>query len=63
MNKQNLIKKLKRLEKKHVELYAELDSLDELMRAIGFTHGLQTVKQTAVELGETKKHEGEASGF
>lgn len=52
MEKTELLKKLSKLELQHEKHLGELVALDSLMRSIGFDNGLETVKQTAKELGE-----------
>lgn len=47
-----LLKKLAELEFANDQLVSELGYLDNLMRSIGFTDGLATVKATARELLE-----------
>ncbi len=52
MNKPDLIKKIARLEFANDQLLAELTHLDSLMRQVGFTEGLLSLKLTAQELYE-----------
>ena len=49
---EELLKKLAELEFANDQLVSELGYLDNLMRSIGFTDGLATVKATARELLE-----------
>jgi len=58
MNKAQLLKKIARLETINDHLNSEVKYVDRLMRLIGFSEGLATVKATAKELLE----EGESSG-
>lgn len=48
--KAELKKKIARLESVNDHLKTELQYLDELMRMIGFSQGLATVKATALEI-------------
>lgn len=50
MSKQELLKKIANLESLNDQLYTELCDLDRLMRGVGFSNGLATVKETAREL-------------
>jgi len=52
MNKEELMQKVAELEFTNDQLISELKYLDALMRSIGFTDGLATVKATAHELIE-----------
>lgn len=51
--------KLARLEFVNDQLVAELSNLDALLRSIGFTDGLYTVKAVALELlnEQTEEHQ------
>lgn len=50
MKKKDLEKKLARLESVNDQLAAELDYIDRLMRLIGFSNGIHTIKATAAEI-------------
>lgn len=50
MNREELEQKMAQLETSNDQLVAELAYLDELMRKVGFSEGLATVKATAHEL-------------
>lgn len=52
MNKEELINRRAQLETENDQLRAELAYLDSLMRKVGFTDGLATVKATAHELSK-----------
>jgi hypothetical protein len=52
-NKTNLTKKLARLEFINDQLLSEIAYLDKLMRQVGFTEGLESLKSTARELFES----------
>jgi len=52
MEQERLIKRLAELESINDQLLSELEYLDSLMRSVGFTNGLATVKATALELYE-----------
>ena len=62
MEKEQLQKRISELETLNDQLVAELRYLDELLKAVGFTDGLKTIKLAAEELLEqtrnsTKKKE------
>ncbi len=59
MNKEELQKKLAELEFTNDQLMSELRYLDGLMRSIGFSDGLATVKATAREILEREGEEEE----
>ena len=50
MKKDDLAKKIARLEFANDQLVSELAYLDQLMRQVGFTDGLESLKLTAKEL-------------
>ena len=52
MDQQVLLKRLAELESVNDQLLTELEYLDQLMRSVGFTDGLATVKATAQALYE-----------
>lgn len=54
MSKQDLLKKLSGLEFANDQMKAELVYVDQLMRQVGFTEGLKSLKETAQELYENK---------
>jgi hypothetical protein len=53
MNTEDLIKKLAHLESVNDMLLTELGYVDHLMRLVGFSEGIVTVKATARELQRT----------
>ncbi len=53
-HKNTLEKKLAHLEFVNDQLLSELAHLDKVMRQIGFTEGLESLKSTARELFETE---------
>ena len=55
MTKKDLIKKVAQLESVNDHLITELSYIDHLMRSVGFSGGLETVKLTAQELFEAEK--------
>jgi hypothetical protein len=68
MNTQELLSKIAHLESVNDQLMTELSYVDELMKKVGFTDGLATVKATAEEIsnGELQEFEDEeddAMGF
>jgi hypothetical protein len=50
MNHQELEKKIAHLESVNDQIYSELCYIDRLMRMVGFSNGLATIKQTAQEM-------------
>lgn len=52
MTKQQLLKKIAYLESINDQLSAEVNYIDHLMRLIGFSEGIVTVKATATEILE-----------
>ncbi|HEY4832610.1 MAG TPA: hypothetical protein VIH61_08650 [Waddliaceae bacterium] len=50
MSNQELEKKIAHLESVNDQIYSELCYIDQLMRMVGFSNGLATVKQTAQEM-------------
>ena len=52
MTKAELMRKIAILESENDQLVAEVHYVDKLMRMIGFSDGLNTVKATAVEIVE-----------
>lgn len=50
MTKEELYREVARLETVNDQLTAELSHVDELMRLLGFTNGLETIKATAKEI-------------
>ncbi len=59
MKKTELLKKMAHLESVNDHLLTELGYVDHLMKLVGFTNGLETVKLTARELYEAE-HENNA---
>lgn len=56
MNQQDLVNKVAYLEFVNDQLMTELKYLDDLLRKVGFQHGIETVKKAAIEV----LHEEEA---
>ena len=52
MKKEDLIKKIAKLESINDQLAAELDYLNRLAKALGFAEGLKTLKSAALEMLE-----------
>lgn len=50
MTKAQLLKKIAYLEFVNDQLDAEVQYVDQLMKLVGFAHGLETIKQTAREI-------------
>lgn len=57
MSREELEKKLAALESINDQLITELTFVDNLMKSIGFTHGLATIKGVAHELLEEQVEE------
>jgi hypothetical protein len=55
MHGAELLKKLAELESVNDQLQAELRDLDQLMKELGFTDGLQTLKKAAQEVLEEER--------
>lgn len=58
MKRQNLLKKLAKLESINDQLSAEIHYLEKLTRALGFAEGLKTLKAAALEMLETDQKKG-----
>lgn len=50
MTKLQLMKKIARLESINDQLLTEVSELDQLMRMVGFSEGIRSVKMTAKEI-------------
>ncbi len=50
MTKKELMKQIAGLESINDQLITELQMVDQLMRDVGFSNGLETIKATALEL-------------
>ena len=61
--KEELLNKMSKLESLNDQLLAELSYVDQLMRSVGFTDGLATIKATAIELIEREHNEFIESDF
>lgn len=59
MGEQEMRRKIAYLESVNDQLISELESLDEMMRLIGFADGLGTVKETAKGLYDIEPEEEE----
>lgn len=57
LNVKELEIKIEHLEVANEQLISEIAYLDQLMRKIGFTHGLETVKSSAQEIISNDMHE------
>lgn len=55
MEEQKILKKLAKLETVNDQLSAELRHLDMISRKLGFSNGLKTLKEAALELLEIEK--------
>lgn len=54
MTKAQLLKKIARLESQNDFISTELCQIDQMMRKIGFSNGLETIKSTAHEIIDKK---------
>ncbi len=54
---QKLLDRLAQLEFQNDQLTAELEYVDQLLRSVGFTDGLQSVKAAAQELKDFEQRE------
>lgn len=52
MSNKSLLKKIAYLEFVNDQLYAEIKHVDALLKMIGFSHGLETIKLAAQEIIE-----------
>jgi hypothetical protein len=59
VEKIDLVKKLARLESINDQLMSELAYVDRLMRQVGFSEGLESLKSTAQELFESEFDEND----
>ena len=55
MEKDELLKKIAKLESMCDQLQSEMNYLDQLLEEVGFEEGLKTLKSAALELIEKKK--------
>lgn len=53
MKEKELLKKIAKLETINDQLSAELNYLEKITRALGFAHGLKTLKEAALEMLES----------
>lgn len=59
MTKKELEKQVAYLESLNDHLLTEISYADQLMRLVGFSNGLETIKATAIELHEELNERGE----
>jgi hypothetical protein len=57
--KRELLKRVAELESVNDQLVTEITYVDHLMREVGFTNGLETIKSTACDMVEEGQSEGE----
>jgi len=50
MTKKDLMRKIAILESVNDQLVTELETIDHLMRLVGFAYGIETIKATAQEI-------------
>jgi len=62
-NTSQLLERIAQLEFQVDQLSAELEYVDGLLRSVGFTDGLRSVKVAALELAEHDKAQEERSAF
>jgi hypothetical protein len=55
MSKDQLLERIAHLEFENDQLTSELEYVDKLLRSVGFTDGLTSVKSAALELSEYEK--------
>ena len=55
MKKEDLVRKISRLESVNDQLVAEIRYLDQIARKLGFCDGLKTLKSAAIELLEIEQ--------
>lgn len=58
MTKEELLKEIARLESLNDIWATELHAFDSLMKQVGFSSGIETVKQTALALQKEMKEKG-----
>jgi hypothetical protein len=58
MKKQDLLKKIAKLESINDQLSAEIHYLERLTKALGFIEGLKTLKAAALEMLEADQKKG-----
>ena len=59
MKQKDLLKKIAKLESINDQLSAEIRFLDELARKLGFSDGIKTLKDAAMELIEIEEEMGD----
>lgn len=59
MNKEELMKKIAQLESINDQMLSELGYVDYLMKQVGFSNGLATVKASARELSHSENQDAE----
>lgn len=57
MKKADLIQIMVDLELANEELKAELQAFDQLMRKVGFSQGIETIKATAIDIARESTNE------
>ena len=57
MDKEQLLKRISELESINDQLLTEIRYLDQLLKEVGFEHGLKTLKSAAKELIEQDKRQ------
>lgn len=61
--KEELIKKIARLESINDQLVAEIRFLDTITKKLGFSEGLKTLKSAAIELLEIEQNDPSSEEF
>jgi len=59
MKKKELLKEIARLESSNDHLLTELAYLDEILQLTGFSKGLESLKEVALEMIELRNYEKE----
>jgi len=62
MNMKKLLERIAQLEFINDQIYSELQSTDKLLREIGFSEGLKTVKEAAQEILEQEQEKQKKAG-
>jgi uncharacterized protein YoaH (UPF0181 family) len=57
MEKEEMLERIAQLEFQNDQLSAELEYIDKLLRSVGFSDGLVSVKAAAQELSEYEKNQ------
>jgi hypothetical protein len=61
MTKKDLLKKIAQMEFYIDQLETEVENVDDLLKTIGFTDGLASIKRAALELLQKQEKENQAT--